>query len=64
MACVTVEVHTQAHRRAGGRLALRYRGQLLAHQVPMMHEHLRLKKMADDKALNQRIDAPSKEQQG
>lgn len=46
-----------------GRLELLYRGQLLAHQAHMVHEHLRHRKLADDKTLNQRVDALSKERQ-
>jgi len=46
-----------------GRLELLYRGQLLAHQAHMVHEHLRHRKLADDKTLNQRVDALSKGRQ-
>ena len=44
-----------------GRLELLYRGQPLAYQGYLVHEHLRHKKVADDKEVNQRVDALSAE---
>ena len=41
---------------ADGRLELLYRGQALAYQAHMVHEHLSRKKLVDDKNVNQRVD--------
>jgi len=46
---------------ADGRLELLYRGQPLNYKAYVVHEHLRSKKLADDKTINQRLDVLSRE---